>query len=155
MDNPEIITIPRNNNTTFESIYFNESNDIRVVTHGWLSSEKVNWLQNMKYSILRKFDLNVITVDWSELSHNIIYPFAAFSTRYVGKRIAKLLNAITETFRISGRNIHLIGHSLGAHIMGYAGMFSVHKIFRITGKFLLTNYHFKCNIFQLRIYSVT
>ncbi|CAH2108218.1 unnamed protein product [Euphydryas editha] len=132
MDKPEIIRIP-GNNLPLESYNFNKSNDIIVVTHGWLSSGNVNWLRNMKYSLLREYDLNVIIVDWSELSKNIIYPFAAFSTRYVGKRIAKLLNSIKKTFIISGRNIHLIGHSLGAHIMGYAGMFSENKISRITG----------------------
>lgn len=92
----------------------------------------MSWLQNIKNSFLREFDLNVITVDWSELAKNIVYPYAAFSTRYVGKRVAHLLNTINETYNVS-YHIHLIGHSLGAQVMGYAGMFLDGKVDRVTG----------------------
>ncbi|XP_026484411.2 inactive pancreatic lipase-related protein 1-like [Vanessa tameamea] len=132
IDKPENLRISENN-ISIESLNFNKSNDIRVITHGWFSAENVNWIQKIKYSLLREYDLNVITVDWSELSNNIIYPYAALSTRYIGKRVAKLLDALIKTYSVGGKKIHLIGHSLGAHIMGYAGMFSMEKIHRITG----------------------
>lgn len=119
----------------FQSVNFNKLNDIRVLTHGWLSSESVGWIQKIKNSLLREYDLNVITVDWSELSKNIVYPYAAFSTRYVGKRVAKLLEAVASTHNVTGHRIHLIGHSLGAQVMGYAGLFSNEKIYRVTGKY--------------------
>ncbi|OWR48281.1 pancreatic triacylglycerol lipase isoform 1 [Danaus plexippus plexippus] len=115
------------------STYFNKSNDIRVITHGWITKENVTWLQNIKNSFLKEYELNVITVDWNELSRNIIYPFAAYSTRYVGKRVAKLLDALIRTYNVNGDNVHLIGHSLGAQVMGYAGMFCTEKVSRITG----------------------
>ncbi|CAG9578820.1 unnamed protein product [Danaus chrysippus] len=130
--NPEPLEIPEGN-SLLTSTYFNKSNDIRVITHGWITRENVTWLQNMKNSFLKEYELNVITVDWNELSRNIIYPFAACSTRYVGKRVAKLLDALIKTFNVNGDNIHLIGHSLGAHVMGYAGMFCTEKVSRITG----------------------
>lgn len=87
----------------------------------------------MKDSFLRENDLNIISIDWGELARNKFYPWAALSTRYVGKRVAKLLNVITKTFEIDYQSIHLIGHSLGAQVMGYAGMFSNGSISRITG----------------------
>lgn len=114
-------------------MYFNKSNDIRIVTHGWRSGESVDWLQNIKSSFLREFDVNVVIVDWNELAKNDIYPLAAFSTRYVGSRVAELVETFIHTYSITGQNFHLIGHSLGAHVMGYAGMFANETIFRITG----------------------
>ncbi|CAH0714277.1 unnamed protein product, partial [Brenthis ino] len=129
---PEQVVVPKDDDH-FQSVNFNKLNDIRVLTHGWLSAESVGWIQKTKNSLLREYDLNVITVDWSELSKNIIYPYAAFSTRYVGKRVSKLLEAVAATYNVSGHRIHLIGHSLGAQVMGYAGMFSNEKVYRVTG----------------------
>ncbi|CAK1540442.1 unnamed protein product [Leptosia nina] len=132
-DSPERLTVHKSNDSLISSKFFNKANDVRVITHGWLSSDKIEWLQDLKTSLLTEYDLNVITVDWSELSENIFYPWAALSTRYVGKRVAQLLNAIIQTYDVESENIHLIGHSLGAQVMGYAGMFSNRSTFRITG----------------------
>lgn len=127
-----MLTVP-DNGKSIDSQYFNSSNEVKIVTHGWLSGETTEWLQKIKNSFLKK-DLNVILVDWSELADNPIYPWSALSTRYVGKRLAKLIAAIKSTFNIGGESFHLIGHSLGAQVMGYAGSFSKHQIRRITGK---------------------
>lgn len=102
-----------------------------------MSAENVDWLQNIKDEFLNKSDFNVITIDWSELSKNPIYPWSAFSTRYVGKKTAKLLDAIANSYSVDGRSMHLIGHSLGSHVMGYTGLFSNQTINRITGKYPL------------------
>lgn len=122
------------NDTTVDSQYFNSSNDVIMATHGWLSGESTEWLQNIMKSFLKKDDFNVILVDWSELAGNPIYPWPAFSTRYVGKQVAKLLAAIKNTYNVGGESVHLIGHSLGAQVMGYAGMYSKNQVRRITGK---------------------
>lgn len=105
-----------------------------MVTHGWLSSDKSVWLQKITDNYLQSYDYNVITVDWSEIAANPSYVWPALSTRYVGKQVAKLLEALMTTYNITGRNMHLIGHSLGAQVMGYAGMFSNRPINRVTGE---------------------
>lgn len=128
-----MLTVPEDS-LNISSVYFNASNQLKIVTHGWLSSQSTEWLQKMKSSFLKKDDLNVILVDWSELAENPVYPWSAFATRYVGKRIAKLLAAVQRTYQLGGDSVHLIGHSLGAQVMGYAGMFSDNLIKRITGK---------------------
>ncbi|CAF4848369.1 unnamed protein product [Pieris macdunnoughi] len=130
----ERLIIEKNNNRSIiNSNFFDKTKDVKVLTHGWLSSDEVNWLQEMKFTFLKEYDLNVITVNWGELAKNKFYPWAALSTRYVGKRVAKLLNVITESYEIGYESVHLIGHSLGAQVMGYAGMFSNGSIPRITG----------------------
>lgn len=105
-----------------------------VVTHGWLSDDKVKWIQDIKNSLLIRSDMNVITVDWSELSRNPAYHWAALSTRYVGKKLSRLLAVIISSRNVEEKDIYLVGHSLGAHVMGYAGMFSSHRLHRITGR---------------------
>ncbi|XP_031762852.2 pancreatic lipase-related protein 2-like [Galleria mellonella] len=114
------------------STYFNESNDIKAVTHGWLSNTGVEWVQNIKNRLLQIADLNVILVDWGDLAANPMYPWPALCTRFVGRRLSRLLNAFRNSYQVQN-NTHLIGHSLGAHVMGYAGMFSKERVYRITG----------------------
>ncbi|XP_049868595.1 lipase member H [Pectinophora gossypiella] len=130
-DNPEPLIIPEGD-ANINSTYFNASNDIKVITHGWISSESTTWLQNIRDEYLVKYDYNVITVDWSEIARNPSYVWPALSTRYVGKRVAKLLDSLEKSYQ-GQRKLHLIGHSLGAQVMGYAGMFSGRRIDRITG----------------------
>lgn len=128
-----MLDVPENGGP-INSSYYNSNNSLKVITHGWISSDKSEWLQNIKDNYLQTYDYNVITVDWSEIASNPSYVWPALSTRYVGKRVAKLLDSLKKTYNITGRNMHLIGHSLGAQVMGYAGMFSEQSISRVTGK---------------------
>ncbi|XP_028173132.1 inactive pancreatic lipase-related protein 1-like [Ostrinia furnacalis] len=129
----ELLVPPDDENDNIESKYFKESGDIKAITHGWLSKENTDWIQNIKNAILGVSDVNVLTVDWSELADNPVYPWSAFSTRYVGKYLAKIIRSLMKTYGVKNSRIHLIGHSLGAQVMGYAGMYSGEKIHRITG----------------------
>lgn len=141
---PEELHLPGSDGV-FTSQYFNATNLIKVATHGWLGKANATWLQNLKDEFLIKDDFNVILVDWSEIAQNIIYPWSAFCTRYVGKKTAKLLDAIAATYNISGANMHLLGHSLGSQVMGYTGLFSNHNIGRITGKLSIEGYNILTN----------
>lgn len=103
------------------------------------------WLQDMKNEFLINNDYNVIIIDWNELSKNIIYPWAAFSTRYVGKKTARLLDSIAKAYDIDGRSIHLTGHSLGAQVMAHTANFFNYSLNRITGKNYFTlSYELHC-----------
>lgn len=78
---------------------------------------------------------NIITVDWSTVAKIIVYPLPAYMTVRVGSIVAEFLENITNLGLISAPDIHLIGHSLGAHVFGATGAaFSLGKIGRITGK---------------------
>ena len=61
---------------------------------------------------------------------------ASSNTQVVGALIAFFINRICETHKGKMENdmFHLIGHSLGAHIMGFAGKRLVNpQVNRITG----------------------
>lgn len=65
---------------------------------------------------------------------------SAASTRNVGKNIAAVIDHMVTQHNANLEDIHIIGHSLGAHTAGYAGMFTKSgKVGRITGLGLRTS----------------
>lgn len=76
---------------------------------------------------------NVIVVDWKRLA-SYIYFDAVNNTVPVGTYIGQFLEFLEENF-INLSTVHLIGHSLGAHIAGIAGAYVGGRVKRITGPF--------------------
>jgi pimeloyl-ACP methyl ester carboxylesterase len=79
-------------------------------------------------------------VDWSPGANDLIYHQAAANTRVVGAVSANMLRALREAHSLSYRDVHLIGHSLGAHICGYVGR-RERGIGRITGMCNIIVFH--------------
>lgn len=88
---------------------------------------------NIANAYMENTDYNILAVDWGEIATNPIYPYTAASTRWVGKSVATLLEALNNSYNVSADKVHLIGHSLGAQVMGFAGSFSKQNVYRITG----------------------
>lgn len=107
---------------------------IKIIIHGWRSSVESNAVASIKNAYLKTKDCNVITVDWSNTASSIFYHWVANQTERIGTEVAIFLNGLSERYKITGKQIHLIGHSLGAHIMGIAAHQSSLKIDRITGR---------------------
>ena len=74
----------------------------------------------MADALLDVEDANVIAVDWGGGSLPL-YSQAAANTRLVGLEVARLVNHLIEDHGAVAANVHIIGHSLGSHIAGYAG----------------------------------
>lgn len=79
----------------------------------------------------------VIVLDWSEGS-SPPYVQAAANTRIVGAITGHLLHTLAEELNMPNLDkVHLIGHSLGAHLCGYTGFYLQRdfkeKVGRITG----------------------
>lgn len=104
----------------------------KFIVHGFLDDPNLSpWMRQMKDEFLTQGDYNVIIVDWS---HGNLLPYgqAAANTRIVGAQIALVVNALIHSFDVAAGNFHIIGHSLGAHICGYAGE-RIPGLGRITG----------------------
>ncbi|XP_014286809.1 lipase member I [Halyomorpha halys] len=104
----------------------------KIVVHGYLHAAKNTMPESMRKEILGFHDANVIEVDWSFFSRHPWYFEVAKRTDLIGLCISKLLDTLVK----NGANpdeMHLIGHSLGAHIAGFAGQNCTTKIARITG----------------------
>ena len=94
-------------------------------------------------------DVNIIGIDWGKLSsHNGIphYFIAANNAIKVGKHAGHVLSKmLIEGLGVRAKNIHAIGHSLGAHVVGHFGRTIQadldEKILRITGNLLNHSLH--------------
>lgn len=121
--------------------------EIKIISHGW-NEDKLAWYYPiLTAALLKKGDYNVIQLDWSFYSRQV-YLKAAENTRGVGKELVKIsVEVLTREYIFAGyyvgtviakihkeRNVplekfHLIGHSLGSHVLGFAGK----KVKELTG----------------------
>ena len=87
--------------------------------------------------LLRKEDMNVIIVDWGQGA--LPYHFAFGNVRLIGMQITKLVELMNSQFGLSFANVHLIGFSIGAQLVGHAGKYlkrNNHTVGRVTGTVL-------------------
>lgn len=121
------------------------SKKIVIITSGFYSKVQTDWQIEMSKVWLDVEDVVVIIVAWpggnSRGKIMISYEDAVANTRVVARQISSLLYyigklngniTITQNPNVT-RNIHLIGHSLGAHISGFVGKDFEGSIGRIVG----------------------
>ncbi|XP_068112923.1 pancreatic lipase-related protein 2-like isoform X2 [Hyperolius riggenbachi] len=120
-DNPntfqEISAVKRN---TITALNFKTIRKTRFIIHGFIDSGEKKWLSDMCKAMLRVEDVNCICVDWAGGSQTF-YTQATNNIRVVGAEVAYFITILQDKFGYSPSNIHLIGHSLGAHAAGEAG----------------------------------
>jgi len=101
--------------------HYSNTRGTTVIIHGFMSEVKPGeWMYQMKDELLDNADFNVIIVDWTG-GNGLPYTQATGNTRLVGAQLADLINTIAEKTDQLEADFHLVGHSLGAHVAGYAG----------------------------------
>lgn len=65
--------------------------------------------------LTKLFRTNLLALDWKRGASSLNYPECYNNIRVVARFIKMKLNSLGFDFE----NSHLIGHSLGAHLMGY------------------------------------
>ncbi|KAL9699181.1 hypothetical protein quinque_002622 [Culex quinquefasciatus] len=92
---------------------------VMFVTHGWLSSAQVAWVQATGQDLLTFFDTNVCLVNWEQLA---AYPYviAVSKTLIVSGYMTEFIRFL-EASGIPLSEVTLVGHSLGAQISGQVG----------------------------------
>ena len=97
-----------------------------VITHGWRNTggnagngyKPGDWLASQAQAIRqRESSANIILVDWEKDAGNLLYFPSADKTRDVGNQLATYL----KNSGVDPNYTTLIGHSLGAHVAGFAG----------------------------------
>ena len=110
---------------------------MKFIVHGFTQNGQSAWVKEMAQELLRKENMNVIVVDWGPGSSVLnLYDAAAGNTRLVGAQVADLIDVLNRKFHVALEKFHIIGHSLGAHVAGFAGEKLVKSgkvIGRITG----------------------
>ncbi|XP_033111036.1 pancreatic triacylglycerol lipase-like [Anneissia japonica] len=130
--NPVNFTIiDRNVPESLTSTYFNPHLKTVVLIHGWTDTAG-GWTNRVRDALLQRESVNIVAVDWTIGAGQLIYPRSCQNARVSGKEVALFLKFIHDITGASYSNMHLIGHSLGAHVAGYAGE-AQPGIGRITG----------------------
>uniref|UniRef100_A0A8C6X853 Triacylglycerol lipase n=1 Tax=Naja naja TaxID=35670 RepID=A0A8C6X853_NAJNA len=101
--------------SSLQNSSFSPLRKTRFVIHGYTSTGKYDFL------ILRgKADINCFVVDWED-GAKCTYFIAGSNIRVLGAVIAKFIITMMKIYQYHPSNVHLIGHSLGAHTAGEAG----------------------------------
>ncbi|XP_076181667.1 pancreatic lipase-related protein 2 [Ptiloglossa arizonensis] len=91
-----------------------------LVTHGWTSSGTSKSCTLIRDAYIKALDCNVIIIDWSVIAKNLIYSQVAKSVPSVGKHVAEFSNFMRSKLDLRASYTTMVGHSLGAHVMGLA-----------------------------------
>ncbi|XP_065174106.1 lipoprotein lipase-like isoform X2 [Atheta coriaria] len=103
---------------------------VKMLVHGWTEHYYVEWCKKLTAAYLKKGLYNVIVLDWSSrgdadyISASLAVPEISTS---VGNFIA---NRIHRGRKVPLERIHLISHSLGAHVAGLSGQ----RVIKVLGK---------------------
>ncbi|XP_026731599.1 lipase member H-like [Trichoplusia ni] len=100
------------------------------LAHGWngYGGNKMNRL--LVEAFLQNGDVNVIVLDWSELA-NRGYTTARSGTAEVGRGLGQFVNWLVQ-LGFSYERVHLVGFSLGGHLVRNAGRETGSLVRRIT-----------------------
>ncbi|KAH8417805.1 hypothetical protein KR222_006226 [Zaprionus bogoriensis] len=122
---------------------FNAAHPTRIVIHGWTQNYKSSMNKNIRDAWLSHGDYNIIVVDWAR-ARSVDYATSVLAVAKVGKKVAALANYLVSDHGMSFDNLYIIGHSLGAHVAGYAGKNTegqVHTIIGLDPALPLFNYN--------------
>ncbi|XP_054152604.1 pancreatic triacylglycerol lipase-like [Oppia nitens] len=105
----------------------------KFVIHGFVDNILLGqWMHQLKDELLKREDCNVFLVDWKG-GNGWPYEQAVANTRVVGPVLGLFINDLKTIYGLNTGDVYIIGHSLGAHIAGYAGQQLNGTIGRITG----------------------
>ncbi|XP_062554733.1 phospholipase A1-like [Armigeres subalbatus] len=93
----------------------------RVVIHGWLNNRNSPLNVKIRQTYLRKWNYNVIVVDWSSCAGSLNYIAAALCVEGVGRMVGKMLWSLKTSKGLTLEDVYVVGHSLGAHVAGISG----------------------------------
>lgn len=106
---------------------FDPSKNVKVLVHGWRNDETSDFIQIVKDAYLTSGDYNVIAVDWSKGGDTINYWAAKGKVPAVADVVFRFINHLVLNQFTTVPQIHMVGHSLGAHVIGLAS-----RNFRLT-----------------------
>ncbi|XP_063894906.1 phospholipase A1 member A [Helicoverpa armigera] len=120
------------NEESIKSSYFNPDVPTIVVAHGYLSDQNTEPNPGLRDTFLGKSDVNVIVIDWGHVARSD-YVTAVRGVPGVGRALGQFLAYLNSVTGALFTSMHLIGLSLGAHVVGNAGRELGGKVARVTG----------------------
>ncbi|KAM6184544.1 pancreatic triacylglycerol lipase [Rhynchocyon petersi] len=117
---------------TIQGSNFRTDRKTRFIIHGFIDKGEESWLANMCKNLFQVESVNCICVDW-KTGARTGYTQASQNIRVVGAEVAYFIEVLQSSFGYSPSNVHIIGHSLGAHAAAEAGRRFNGTLGRITG----------------------
>lgn len=111
---------------------FNSDDPVRLLVHGWWSTESQSALRDIKDAYLDHGDYNCIIVDWKLGAYRTIGK-AQKAGIETGKHVANFIQFLIKTTNIDMNNTVVVGQSLGAHVAGSTGRHLNGKLPMIVG----------------------
>ncbi|KFB48399.1 AGAP005000-PA-like protein [Anopheles sinensis] len=111
---------------------FERARQLKVIIHGWNADRDQVATVPIRAAYLLQGAHNVLVADWANVSSQL-YPVARQLVLPVGYRIGSILARFMERYGIAHDQVHLVGHSLGAHVAGSVGRYFGGRLARITG----------------------
>lgn len=97
---------------------FNPTKPVKLITHGWLSSGSADTCMKIKDGYLNTTDVNVVVMNWEEIASDHYYINPMRAVPKIAHHYAIFINDLIDKWKVNPKNLHLIGHSLGAQISG-------------------------------------
>ncbi|XP_071536121.1 pancreatic triacylglycerol lipase-like isoform X4 [Panulirus ornatus] len=124
---------PTKPNTVINSSFHQDQT--YIIIHGFLGWGDEPWILQLKDKLLKSSDCNVISVDWPAGSEWFLLSYykAVDNVPYVGQDTTLLLKSLVTLKALNLKKVHMIGHSLGAHVAGIASKPLRGEVGHITG----------------------
>lgn len=114
MDEPDRLYIGKT-----EEVPIDATLPFKFLAHGHLK-DPLFWYSSAIEAYLNTSDINVITVDWH--NHTFLGDLAAaYAAPQLAQFVSVLILELKANLDLPLDNVHLIGHSLGAHVFGLTG----------------------------------
>ncbi|KAL0851371.1 hypothetical protein ABMA28_007187 [Loxostege sticticalis] len=115
--------------------HYRANRGLVVIVHGWRSTGDSPVNTMVRDAFLHVMDVNVIVVDWRRHAQTDVHQYyrAANSVPSVGNHLGDFLTWLIRNGGGNWGNVHLVGFSLGAHIVGNAGRRANGTPSRVTG----------------------
>ncbi|XP_016951067.1 phospholipase A1 [Drosophila biarmipes] len=117
---------------SIDASHFNAAHPTRIVIHGWTQSYLNSMNSDIRKAFLSHGDYNVIIVDWAR-ARSVDYATSVMAVASTGKKVANMINFLKDNYGMNLGDLYVIGHSLGAHVAGYAGKNTDGQVHTIVG----------------------
>lgn len=90
-----------------------------VYIHGFTENAEAATIRVITQAYLKKGDVNILIIDWGRVAISPNYAGVVQQVPAVGNTVAQVLKNLADVINLN--TVHIIGHSLGAHVAGFAG----------------------------------
>ncbi|XP_031341246.1 phospholipase A1-like [Photinus pyralis] len=104
-----------------------------LTSHGFLCSHNNNLMPELKDAYLKRYDANVIAIDWSAYSKDY-YANVYCNLPRIAQTVAQFLCKADYEHNIEIRDLHMVGHSMGGQLAGLIGQETKAQCSKILGR---------------------